>query len=127
MGIPFLWRGHDPRMGLDCFGLVQYLRDLYEVTEEFPKAVHDYLAIVGCESSFDSRELIELLDGHAQRVSTAQHMDLVLLEVGDDFVLGTVLEMPDLSVAYMGLNGSNLKTMARVVRSLHGVWRYGAQ
>lgn len=126
MGIPFLWRGRSPHEGLDCFGLVQFLRELYGVPRDFPPMVYTYLEGVGPESEFDSRDLIALLNTHATRVSMARHMDIVLLEVGDDFVLGTVLEMPELHVAYMGRNGSNVKPMARTINSLHGVWRYGA-
>ncbi len=88
-GIPFLWNGTDPRIGLDCFGLANHARRLHG----FP-SLPDYSVIYHhfTEASFPPRLMLELLrDAFGDPVQRqVEPWDLIALK-GETVGLGTVL------------------------------------
>ena len=127
MGIQFVWCGRNPEVGLDCIGLVRYIRELHGLSlEKFP----EFLSITQqtTEQDFDSTFIRQWLDQYCKREAVPQNLDLCLFKGRGQCVLGTVLQLEVLSIAYMSPEqGSIIVPMPRLINYLHGLWRYEAE
>lgn len=76
MNVPYKWGGRDVKDGMDCIGLVNYVRREYgfqEITEA------DFIYEDYGEEEFGNRELECMCDLIGERIEERSHMDIVLL------------------------------------------------